>query len=417
MRYNLGYMDKYPIEAAGSVIENNPMFKIYMKSPVDAARLEGALYKAMETYPLFATRVEFDGEYYLATNTRPIKLIHAGEEDRPLNFGKDTNDYPWQCCYRDNVITFEWLHGVTDGLGAMNFFSQVLIRYCQPELPASVPVEPLPLGLGLEPFYDPKEKGENFHTDPPGFSFKDFPAIKNRGYTTDCHHLRASTAEIAACARNLGSSFAPVIALLFSKALRRRLPENIKNRNVACNVVMNLRQPLEYETMHNCVEYKRITYQDKYDAMSLKDAAAEYKHILDNGRLKANVVKMVTDRVRLFRVLHAIRVKKILNSIVSLTGLLLKDKDCNFVLTYPGQITFPKSVLDEVEDVQLKLWHDFGECIIACLDYNGVFNVNICENYADKGVVDEFIRISEEVGIHWENVSCAEFTQAHFVES
>ena len=63
MRYNLGLMDQYPIEAAGSTIENNPMYRVFFKQPIDPIRLEEAFLKAIKSYPLFCTKVAFDQEY------------------------------------------------------------------------------------------------------------------------------------------------------------------------------------------------------------------------------------------------------------------------------------------------------------------------------------------------------------------
>ncbi len=413
MRYNLGYMDLYPIEATGSVVENNPMYVIKLTTPVDPIRLEAALNKAAEVYPLFKTKVKYDKEYYLTTNDNPIKLIHAKESERPLVFGKLTNDYPWQCCYYDNTITFEWLHGVSDGVGSANFITYAISVYCGSTIEPKLRYLVAP---GLEPFFDKAEKGETFETDPEGFSFKDFPKIKNRGYRTDCHFLKAPTSEILECARTNSSSVTPIIAILFSKALRKHLPEKLKNRRVASNIVMDLRRPLNYDTMHNCVEYKRITYVDEFDNLSFREVAKIYKEKLDVARLTPNVVRMMTERIKLFKAYHIFKGKKLLKAVVRLIGLILKDTDCNFVVTYPGKLELPPEVLEHIDDMYLKLWHDFGECIIGCMDFNGVFNINICENFKEKGVVEDFIEISKEIGIHWEEVRVDEFEQAHFSE-
>lgn len=413
MRYNLGYMDKYPIEAAGSRIENNPMYRFVFKEPIEPIILEEAFYKAMEMFPLFKTRVKFDKEYFLETNDKQIKLIKAKEEERPLVFGFNTNDYPWQCCYYENKMTFEWLHGVSDGVGAFDFLRQVLIFYF--DIDKEIPNKTYLVGPGLEPFFDKTEKGINYKVDPSGFSFKDFPAIK-RGYKTDCHRLIADTKDVISVARICDSSVASIITILFSKAIRMHLPENIKNKNVACNLVLDLRRPLNYKTMHNCVEYKRITYQDKHEQMSFREIAKEYKKILDNARLVPNIVKTITDRVASLRLYHFIKNKRFMKFAAKIVGIVLKDRDCNFVVTYPGKINLPKDVIERIEDIDFKVWHDFGECIIACVDYNGNFNVNISENFVEKGIVEDFIKISENIGIHFKELETEVYEQAHFEE-
>lgn len=406
-------MDQYPIEAAGSTIENNPMYRVFFKSPIDPIRLEEAFRKAIIKYPLFGTKVEFDKEYYLIDNEAPLKIIKSEEKDRPKTFGKNTNNYPWMCCYSENKLTFEWLHGVSDGTGALNFIKTVLIYYFNAE--ESIQNVKTLVASGLEPFFDKNEKGINFINEKEGFSFKQFPVYK-RGYESDCYCLKADTKEILSLAHNTYSSVAPVISVLFSKAIRMHLPENMKNRDVACNIVLDLRRPLNYETMHNCVEYKRITLTDERDNKSLTSVFQEYKDILDKARLKENVVKIITDRVKMFKAYHFLPFKKWLKFCVKLVGLLIKDSDCNFVFTYPGKIDLPEKVMDRVENIDFKVWHDFGECILAAVDYNGSFNMNICINFVEKGVIEDFIKLCDGVGIHWQIVEKGLHVQAHYEE-
>lgn len=122
MRYNLGYLDKYSIEAVGTSIENIPMYRAVLKNVVDPIRLEEAARNAIEAFPLFGTKVEFDKEYYLRTNDKPIVIGHYKEDERPNTIGKNTNDYPWRIIYYDRTICFEWLHVLSDGIGALSFF-------------------------------------------------------------------------------------------------------------------------------------------------------------------------------------------------------------------------------------------------------------------------------------------------------
>jgi len=413
MRYNLGYMDKYPIEAAGSTIENNPMYRVVFKNYIDPVRLESAIRKAFKSYPLFQTCVEFDKEYYLRTNDKPLIILNCKEEERPNFFGKNTNNYPWRICYYEKKLCFEWLHGVSDGVGALNFLKCILLSYFDIEVKEkSINYLVAP---GLEPFFDSKEKGVNFSVDPEGFKLSTFPKI-NRGYKTDCHSLVCDTKEVISLAKVCKSSPAPIIAILFSQALRLHLPKKAKNRKVACNIVLDLRRSLNYETMHNCVEYKRITYLDEYDKMNFSMISKIYKEKLDNARLSPNVVRAITERVKTFKAYHLFPKRGFLKFCVKLVGIILKDVDCNFVVTYPGKIDLPKEVMERIENIDFKVWHDFGECIISVVDYNGKFNVNISENYVNKGVVEDFIKLANDLGIHFKEVECGIFEQSHFAE-
>ena len=405
-------MDQYPIEAAGSTIENNPMYRVFFKQPIDPIRLEESFLKAIKSYPLFGTKVAFDQEYYLIDNDKQLKIIKAKEDERPRNFGRNTNDYPWMVCYEGKKMTFEWLHGITDGAGALDFLKQMLVYYCKG---AEVPKAKTLVAPGLEPFFDKNEKGINYAEEEGGFDIKNLPTL-NRGYVSDYYCLKANTQEILALAKNTKSSVAPIMAALFAKALRMHLPASCKNKNVACNVVMDLRRPLNYATMHNCSEYKRITLTDYRNNLSYASLFKEYKHVLDEARLKPNIIRIITDRVKMFKMYHILPSKPFLKFCVKMVGLLMKNRDCNFVLTYPGKIDLPDDIKDKIDNIDFKVWHDFGQCILAAVDYEGNFNLNISINYQEKGIVEDFIKLSHGVGINWEVIETGLMEQSHFEE-
>lgn len=181
-------------------------------------------------------------------------------------------------------------------------------------------------------------------------------------------------------------------------------------------MVLNLREPLGYQTVHNCVDYKRLTYLDKYEGLELKDIAQSYKALLDNARIKENVVRSITERIKLFKVYHIFPSRKWLKFVCRIIGYIFKNSDCNFVLTYLGKVNFRDEIKDKIDNVEFKVWHDSGQCALACADYNGHFKLNICENFIEKGIVESFIKLSEEYGIHWTVDDTSIFTQSHLEE-
>lgn len=192
------------------------------------------------------------------------------------------------------------------------------------------------------------------------------------------------------------------------------LPEKMKNRNVSCNIVLDIRRSLKYETMHNCVDLKRVTYVDEYDNMSFTAVAQRYKAILDNARKKPNMIRSVTERISLFKAYHIFTSRKWLHLAATIIGGIFKNIDCNIGLTYPGKVEFPPEVMENIECFDFKLWHDFGHCVLSPVDFNGKFILHICENFVEKGVVEDFIELSRKLGIHWTETECSVFEQTHF---
>lgn len=411
MRYNLGYLDKYPIETTGTCLENVPMYRVILKNPVDPIKLEEAVKKAIEVYPLFKTEVKYDKEYYLETNDKPLIILNVSEEERPRYFGVETNGYPWRVTYYGNSISFEWNHGVTDGAGAKIFFEDLIRLYFGYD-----PVTKLKsflLAPGIEPFYDPNEKGKDFVEDPVGFNVKDLPRQYQK-FETMCHSLECDTKELLEITKTCKTSVAPLIAVLFSKALRKHINPKAKNKKVACNITMDIRKPFNYETMHNCVNMLRYTYLDEYDDMNIATVANIYKKKLDNNRLLPNVVKAVSDRVGICKAYHMIPIRKFWHFAVNVYGLIGRNSDCNFVFTYIGKVNLPEEVMEKIENIDFRLVPDVGQCCISAVDFNGRFNLRVHTDLFDYGVQQSFIEISKSIGLHWEDQGIKKFKQSLF---
>ena len=199
MRYELGNMDRYSMAANGTEMENASFFKAFLDEAVDADRLLKAVRTALEYHPLFKCKMMYDKQYYLEDNENPeILIFHTDTENRPKEFGKNTNGYLFQVCYFENTISFEFCHAVTDGRGAIRFFSTVLDAYFGVELP-QIPAE-FPLALGYESVYDKSVKPLGQIRQPKGFKAKDMKVIKN-GYKCTSHILKIATADVLRVAK------------------------------------------------------------------------------------------------------------------------------------------------------------------------------------------------------------------------
>ena len=407
MKHKMGVMDVYPIAASKTVMENNPFFQVKLKERVSAERLRAAVKQSLEEHPLFACTLRYNRDYYLETNEKEFLLICAAEENRPLAFGDATNGFLWQMCYDAYTISFEWCHAVSDGKGAFAFFSSVLCHY----FGVDRSVEPA-LELGLESLYNRAEKGILQKKQAQGFAANALPFYK-RGYRTDCHILKAPMSEVLAAAKKGDSSPAAVLPLLVSMALRKHINPKAKNKNVSCSVVIDCRGPTDFQTMHNCIISKNITYVDRYDTMDFARVSTIYRSLLDLALQKENIVKAATETVDMIKPMVAVRplfAQKVLAKIVF--GVM-KHSECNFVFTYLGKIDLPEQVMSGLADFNFRCWPDFSECNVAAIDFNGTLILNICENFRDKQIIPDLIDICSTVGIHFEVADELSFEQAN----
>ena len=407
MKHQLGVMDLYPIAVNKTKIENNPFFQARLKEPVDAERLYAAVKQTLCEYPLFASTMRYEKVYSLETNEKEFLLIAASEENRPLAFGDATRGFLWQICYDQHSITFEWCHAVSDGKGAFAFFSSVLCHYFGVERS----VEPA-LELGLESLYDKAEKGIPQKKQAKGFAAKSLPFLK-RGYRTDCHILKAPMSEVLAVAKKSNSSPAAVLPPLVSIALRKHISSKAKNKNVRCSVVIDCRAPMGFQTMHNCIISKNITYVDRYDTMDFARVSTIYRSLLDLAVQKENIVKAATEFIDTVGPLVSIKPRFLQKALAKVVFGVMKHSECNFVFTYLGKVDLPNEVMSGLVDFNFRSWPDFSECNVAAIDFNGTLILNICENFRDKQIIPDLIELCSTVGIHFETVDEFAFEQAN----
>ena len=407
MKYQMGVMDTYPISANKTSMENNPFFQVKLKERVSAERLHTAVKQALSEHPLFACTLRYKKKYYLETNEKNFLLIHASEENRPLAFGDATNGFLWQMCYDEYSISFEWCHAISDGKGAFAFFSSVLCHY----FGVDIPVEPA-LELGLESIYNSTETGVPEKKQAKGFAANSLPFLK-RGYQTDCHILKAPMSEVLAVAKKNDSSPAAVLMPLVSMALRKHINPKAKNKNVRCSVVIDCRGPMGFQTMHNCIISKNITYVDRYDAMDFALVSTVYRSLLDLAVRPENIVKAATEFIDTVGPLVSVKPIFLQKILAKVAFGVMKHSECNFVFTYLGKIDLPNEVMSELADFNFRSWPDFSECNVAAIDFGGTLILNICENFQDKQIIPDLIDICSTVGIHFETEDTLSFEQAN----
>lgn len=411
MRYELGNLDRYSIAINGSVMENSGFFKATVDEKVDGDRLLKAIKTALDYHPLFKCKMSYDTKYYLEDNVgAEIIIFNTDTDNRPKEFGKNTNYYLFQVCYCENEISFEWCHAVSDGRGAIAFFSTILDAYFGVELPP-VPTE-FPLELGFESIYDKSVKPFGQVKQPPGFKAKDMKTIDN-GYKCTSRILKAETSEVMRVAKKVDATPAAIIVPLFCRAIREHLPKEVKNRNVSCGVVVDMRGLLNMQTMHNFFANKVITYQDRFDTYDLPELSTVYRGILDLFVQPENLIWACTDLKDSTDFLYNMRPLKLQKAVVKVVCKIIKRTMNNIGFTYLGRVPFSDEVKSRLKDFNFRSWPDIGDCVLAAVDLNGTLIIDVCENYYDKGVVDSFIRICREIGINIEEYQTTTFEQAN----
>lgn len=402
-KYKLGVLDLYPIAVMGTSIEDSPTVGVTLDENVDSNRLYTALCKTLGLFPLFKTRIIFDKGYFLEENDLPVIVFNENDLDRTFTWKSGTNDYPWRLSYYENRILFRWCHAVTDGRGAEVFLDALLNHYY--DIPYSI--EPK-LGLGLEPFANKREKGIPQKKQLKGFGKKGLKISPSDKYI-QCHVLKCKTADVLALAKRSDASPATIIPPMFSMALRKCMKTKM---NVKISIVIDARTPLEYQTMHNCIFAKEITYIDRYDHLDFELISTIYRAILNLACERENVVVEAIDKVKLIGLIVNRKFKPIIKLGGKLCAMFMKSGTSDATFTYLGKVDYGTEVNKHICDYIFASWIDFGYCNIAASDFEGEFTMMINESYQDKNVIPEFINTAKELGVEIKEVNTYKYYRA-----
>ncbi|MBR5230334.1 MAG: hypothetical protein IKW01_05685, partial [Firmicutes bacterium] len=173
------------------------------------------------------------------------------------------------------------------------------------------------------------------------------------------------------------------------------------------------RGPMKFETMHNFIISKVITYVDRYDKMEFPRVSTIYRALLDLAVQPENIVKAATDTVDQIRPLVFIKPRFVQKAAAKIAAAAMKHTESNFTFTYLGKIDFPDQIMSRLKSFDFRSWTDFGECNIAAVDFGGQLILNICENYQDKEIIPDFINICSSEGLYFEKVDEFIFEQAN----
>lgn len=396
MQYKLGNIDLYGIAFNGTVMEDSPFFTVELREAVDEKKLKGAIERALLHHPLFKTKVRYRKQYFLETNDDPIIVLNSTVEDRPKTFGMNTNDYPWRFTYFGTELYFEWCHVVTDGNGACMFLTDVLKCYFDlpmPKLPRTFPIE-----TSFERFYDPAVKPIGQVKQPAGFSKRSFPIIRN-GFRCQSHLLSIKTKDLMVMAKSYDTTPAALLAPLISRSVRMHIPKTVKNRNVSCGIMVDCRRSTGFDTMHNFILSKAITYTERFDELDLQTLGTIYRTMLDLFVQPETITAECTSMTKETRFLYRMRPLWLRRFLMKFVARYVKNTMNNVGLTYIGRTQFPKELNDNIQKVTVRNWPDIGYSCAAVIDFNGTLYIDFCENYVDKGVVPTFLQLCENYGI------------------
>jgi hypothetical protein len=116
-------------------------FQASLRKTIDPTLLQQALNALLPRADFFRQQLIWEGDHaFLAPNEHPC-LVH--QSDRQPHIPEGTNGYLFAVSCADNTIFLDWFHFLTDGFGAGQFMTQLLLEYCNRCYDTHFAVQPL----------------------------------------------------------------------------------------------------------------------------------------------------------------------------------------------------------------------------------------------------------------------------------
>lgn len=177
--------------------------------------------------------------------------------------------------------------------------------------------------------------------------------------------------------------------------------------------MVDIRKPLAFETMHNAILNKVITYTPRMDQMDFSTVCTIYRATLDLFMQPQNLIAGCTEMLKETDALYRLRPLWLQRCLMGFITRLIKQRMNNFGLTNLGRLPFKKEVMGHLLSFDFRSWPDIGSLVVAVVDFNGVLTLDVCENYANKGVVPAFVDLLKSLGINVSEKESCPFVQAH----
>ena len=312
----------------------------------------------------------------------------------------------WRIFYRENQITFEAFHALTDGYGAVASFTTLVAEYLRlrhgacipPELPLR-PVAELPRDRELEDSYEIHESGDPLHL-PSRYSWQ-LPKSANHSWKVHTCARVYATGDILAAARRLGVSATGLFSGLMASAimeLQHRRRER-RRRPVRIMVPVDLRRMFESTTLRNFILYALPTMEPGEERLPLGELLKKFHRQIQDQVQKQRMSRIMAYNVRaqaspLFRLIPRGVKCFVMRSAYRFFG----ESNSSITLTNLGGVRLPEEMAPYVENLEVILTPRAGSpynCAIISL--GDKLTVNLSRFGTDKALEALFFQKLDRV--------------------
>lgn len=383
--------------------KDSRVFRFYcvLREKIDAGRLQSALDRTLEKYPLFRSVLR-KGLFWFYMEPREIPALVRAEDRPPCSriYVPDQKKLLFEVSYYKNRINFEVFHGLTDGTGAMQFLKELVRNYLMLTYPDAVFPEP-DAGETLTDSDYEEDSFSQYYTGKKSGNRRSRKAFQLGGERLEqaemeITELSLSASEVHKKAREHGVSVTAYLAAAFLYAIYEEVPKSGLKRPVSLMIPVNLRNFFPSGSMTNFWSWIETAYDFREDT-TLEDVLEKMKEAFGKDVLKEEISNRMNDLVRLEKNLFLRAVPLEIKNLFLLAGTTLGGRSVTAVYSNIGRIQMPPEYDGYIErfgffastDKMQMCSCSYGDSLVLGVT-SKIIGPNICRN---------FIRILENDGV------------------
>lgn len=279
--------------------------RFVLDEKVNDEAMEAAFAKCQKRFPyLFVTLSEEDGCLCTKSNPKTPKIYHD-DLDYVIDF-KNNDGFLLRFSTKDNYVTTSWFHGLTDGIGILNYYKVLLTEYYKnlgekvipPEDIFDVNAQPTeeelsePVNL-LSPNIEPVSvsKGLNY----------DLPAKKLDSIVS--YTFSVSSEKFMSFAKKNGGSPNSVTQIELARAVKNTYPDNKKP--IGISVAINAKPFFNISKSYKpCVGLSVFSFDDEKLKMDDKNLNALVRKQLSEDATEDKVFSFTSSLKQLFDIME-----------------------------------------------------------------------------------------------------------------
>ncbi len=399
---------------------NMPRFVIKLKEPVNKECLEYAAEIAMKRHRVFSMIVVCDDKrFYLKQHDRK-PIVHLDDGSRYTVGTDENNGHITRIGYKDNAISVDFFHGVTDGMGIIAFCRTLLYYYCTKKygetievtpdiLLAETPEDPREYADSL--LFVPKEEvaGDKKYEYERAFQIPD--TQMKSVYECKYYELKVNAEEFESYMRSNSSSRSAVFALFMSRTIAEL--NDTKNEPVVAALAANARSAYGAEkTLQCCVATVPLWYDGEISALSLSEQLKKTREMIVKGTQPNNIIAA------------AQKTRKFNESLEGNLSSLAEKKDFarkinkqgsvkyTYGISYVGEMKYGKGIDEHIEESYSMLCANTIPVILEIVKCGRHYHINYCTHLENDPYIEKYRNMFLTAGI-----SCTLEQKENFAET